>query len=131
MEIALAIFWGRVWPVLKISIPIPLFLVLILLAWWQLDKSSSIRAAVDKAVDSYTHITELAAANAQIEELKRQKLAGDAAQAWLQIQINARNVADAAAEKLNEQEDAKYAQALEAAGRRCTLDDADIDSMPD
>ncbi|RUX60158.1 hypothetical protein [Mesorhizobium sp. M7A.F.Ca.CA.002.12.1.1] len=126
----IALIWKEwVWPFLKISIPVPLFLVLAIFLWWQLDKTTSIRTAVNKAVDGYTHVTELAAANAQIEELKRQKLAGDAAQAWLQIQITARNVADAAAEKLNQQEDEKYAQALKDAGRGCTLDDADIDGM--
>ncbi|MER9176296.1 hypothetical protein NKH72_22210 [Mesorhizobium sp. M0955] len=120
---------GTVWPILKISIPIPIFVLLIALAWWHLDKASSVRQAVDKALDKYTHVTELAAANAEIQELKRQKLAGDAAQAWLQIQIAARNVADAAAEKFQEQEDQKYEQALKAAGRGCTLDDGDIDRM--
>ena len=123
------IWIGWIWPVLKISIPIPLIALLAAFVWWQVDKTSAVRQAVDKAIDHYTHVTELAAANAEIEELKRQKLAGDAAQAWLQVQIAARNVADAAADQLNEQKDAKYAQQIKAAGRGCTLDDADIDGM--
>ncbi|RWB95520.1 MAG: hypothetical protein EOQ56_27600 [Mesorhizobium sp.] len=129
MALALSIWNGWIWPFLKISIPVPVFALLIALGWWHFDKSSAVRQAVDKAVDKYTHVTELAAANAEIEELKRQKLAAFAAYAWLQVQIAARQVADAAAQKIQEQEDQKYAQALKAAGRDCTLDDYDLDRM--
>ncbi|RWI35439.1 hypothetical protein [Mesorhizobium sp.] len=129
MTIALELFWRFVWPVLKFSIPIPVFALLLALAWWQFDKGSAVRQAVDRAVDKYTNITELAAANAEIKELRRQKMASDAANAWLQVQIAARKVADAAADKIQEQENQKYEQAIKAAGRGCTLDDYDLDRM--
>lgn len=127
MALALSIWTGWIWPVLKISIPVPVFALLIALTWWHFDKTSSVRQAVDKAVDQYTNVTELAAANARIEELERQRLAGDAAQAWLQLQLAAQNVAEAVTDKLREQETADYENKLVAAGRRCTLDDYDLD----
>jgi hypothetical protein len=126
---ALLFFRTTIWPILKISIPVPVFVLLIAFGWWQLDKTSSIRQAVNKAVDQYTHVTELAAAKSQIAELERQKAAGDAAQAWLQVKIAAQSVIDAAADKINEQEDQAYEAQIKAAGRGCTLNDADIDGM--
>ncbi|ESX17879.1 hypothetical protein X766_15900 [Mesorhizobium sp. LSJC255A00] len=127
METALAILWR----VLKICIPVPVLAILILLAWWQLDKSSSVRLAVDKAVDGYTHVTELAAANARIYELERQKDAADKAADWLTHQIEALNRKQVADDNINEKKDITYAQALKDAGRGCTLNDADIDGMRD
>ncbi|RWB40461.1 MAG: hypothetical protein EOQ44_25315 [Mesorhizobium sp.] len=127
MEAVLAILWK----ILKISIPVPLFAVLLVLAWWQLDKHSAVRRAVDKAVDSYTHVTELAAANATIAELKRQQRAAEDAATWLNHQVDALQKKQAADYAINEKKDITYAQAIKDAGRGCTLNDADIDSMRD
>lgn len=125
LETVLAVLWK----ILKISIPVPVFAVLIVLAWWQLDKTTALRHAVDKAIDNYTHVTELAAAKAQIAELKRQKRASDDANTWLNGQIQAQRVKQASADAINEKKDIIYAQALKDAGRGCTLDDGDIDGM--
>ncbi|AZO48051.1 hypothetical protein [Mesorhizobium sp. M4B.F.Ca.ET.058.02.1.1] len=129
MELALLIWTRWIWPVLKISIPVPLFLVLALFLWWKVDKVSSIRHAVDKAVDSYTHVTELAAANATIAELKRQRQAGDDANFWLLARIAELQSKQLKDDDINEKKDIAYAQALKDAGRGCTLNDADIDGM--
>jgi hypothetical protein len=127
MEAALDILWR----VLKICIPVPVFAVLLVLAWWQIDKSTALRQAVDKAVDGYTHVTELAAANARIYELERQKDAADKAADWLNQRIEALNKKQANDDAINEKKDITYAQAIKDAGRGCTLNDADIDSMRD
>lgn len=131
MPVVLLRLWtGFIWPLLKLSIPVPLFLVLAIFVWWQVDKTSSIRTAVDEAVESYTHTVELTAANAQIEELKRQVNAASEASAWLRIRI-AQNEANEAARKLQEKKDADYIDGLAAAGRAWYLDDNDINWLRD
>lgn len=77
-----AVIWRAVWRILGFSIPLPVWLILGALAWVQIDKTSTVRQAVNDRV------TEMVA-GAEIDALK--------AQAAAQREIVARS-ADAARE---------------------------------
>lgn len=70
---------------------------------------------------------ELAAAEAEADELRRQVEAGRKAVATYFSQLAITRAAQAAAEQTREQEIAAYEQRLEAAGRSCRLDLDDLD----
>lgn len=58
---------SAIWRVLKITIPLPLVVLVAMAGWWWIDKTSAIRHAVDKAVTELVAGEELAAARALAE----------------------------------------------------------------
>lgn len=61
----------NVWPLLAAGITIPLWLILAAGLWLHLDKSSAVRAAVDRAITDLIYSAELDAARAREEALRK------------------------------------------------------------
>lgn len=64
-------FSRHILPVLAFGITIPLWLILTAGLWLHLDKASSVRRAVDRAVSDLVHSAELEAAAAREEALRK------------------------------------------------------------
>lgn len=113
--------------VLTISLPVPLFVIALAVGWWQLDKSSAVRRAVDDALTEAVAGAKIAALEAQLAERNRQLEAGrKAAEGFAELlrQAQLREEQQAA---IDAEEDADYEAQLAAAGRSCGLDQSDID----
>lgn len=113
--------------VLTLSLPVPLFVIALAVGWWQLDKHSAVRRAVDEALTEAVAGAKIAALEAQLAERNRQLEAGrKAAEGFAELlrQAQLREEQQAA---IDAKEDADYESELAAAGRRCALDDADLD----
>lgn len=61
----------NVWPLLTAGITIPLWLILAAGLWLHLDKTSTVRQAVDRAVSDLVHSAEIEAAAAREEALRK------------------------------------------------------------
>lgn len=117
-------FAGRV---LTISLPVPLFVIALAVGWWQLDKHSAVRRAVDDALTEAVAGAKIASLEAQLAERSRQLEAGrKAAEGFAELlrQSQLREEQQAA---IDATEDAEYEAKLKAAGRGCALDNADLD----
>jgi predicted aconitase len=69
--IAFLAFARPVWDVLKIAVPIPLFVILAGWLWLHFDKASAVRKAVDRAVADLVAGAQLDALEAQLVEERR------------------------------------------------------------
>lgn len=122
MTAALAILWR----VAKIAIPVPLVVIALALGWWQIDKGSAVRRAVDKAVTDLVAGAQIAALEAQLAERNRQLAAGRKALDWFASELADVQGREAALQEQDAKDEAEYEAALKAAGRGCALTDDDI-----
>jgi hypothetical protein len=82
-----------------------------------------------EAMKGYVAEAQLAAVQAKLDELQRQKAAGEYAHAAFARQVAADRVKDAAKAAQLQQENNAYAAALRAQNRACPLDQSDIDHI--
>lgn len=71
---ALAIAWRFLQPVLKflsIGITVPVWIIVAAALWWQVDKGSAVKRAVDRAVTQLVAGEELEAEKATVEALRK------------------------------------------------------------
>lgn len=112
--------------VLAISLPVPLFVIALALGWWQLDKHSAVRHAVDKAITEAVAGAQIAALEAQLAERNRQLAAGrKAAEGFAELLRQAQH-REATQAAIDLAEDADYEAELAAAGRSCGLSSDDL-----
>lgn len=96
------------WAVLRVSIPVPIIVIVAIAAWWQLDKVSAVRRAVDARVKELVAGADIAAAEAE-RDAARQMAAALAEEARRQAALAAAEAAAraqfeaelAAAERIN------------------------------
>lgn len=96
------------WRVLRISITVPIIVIIAIAAWWQFDKSSAVRRAVDAKVKEMVAGADIAAAEAerdaarQMAEALAEQARRQAALAAAEAEARARFEAElAAAERIN------------------------------
>jgi hypothetical protein len=112
---------------LTISLPVPLFVIALALGWWQLDKTSAVRRAVDKAITEAVAGAQIAALEAQLAERNRQLEAGRKAAEGFAELLRQSQLREAQQATIDAEEDAEYEAELAAAGRSCGLDQSDLD----
>jgi len=123
MTAALAIAWR----IARISLPVPLFVIALAIGWWQFDKHSAVRRAVDDALTEAVAGAKIAALEAQLAERTRQLEAGRKAAEGFADLLRQAQLREAQQAAIDATEDAEYEAKLKAAGRGCQLDDADLD----
>lgn len=114
---------------LMTAIPIPLFVLAALAAFWWLNRESAIVAAVQDRVKEMVAGAELDAAeavNAQL--LRRNELLARAAETYSAVLADIRAEQAAATEQL-EQEIARHEAEIDRADRSCGLVDSDIEFL--
>lgn len=82
-----------------------------------------------EALKGYVAEAQLAAVQAKLDEMQRQKAAGEYAHTAFTRQVAADQVRDAAEAAQLQQENDAYAAALRAQNRACPLDQSDIDQL--
>lgn len=123
MTAALAIAWR----IARISLPVPLFVIALAIGWWQLDKHSAVRRAVDDALTEAVAGAKIAALEAQLAEKERQLAAGRKAAEGFAELLRQAQLAQEQQAAIDQAEDAEYEAKLDAAGRKCGLSSDDID----
>ncbi len=113
--------------VLTISLPVPLFVIAMAIGWWQIDKTSAVRRAVDKAITEAVTGAQIAALEAQLAERDRQLVAGRKAAEGFAELLRQSQLREAQQAAIDAEEDAEYEAKLVAAGRGCGLDQSDLD----
>ncbi|MBS4018936.1 MAG: hypothetical protein KGZ68_11945 [Dechloromonas sp.] len=73
MTIPLLLAFWRTWirPVLVLGITLPLWVILAAIVWWQVDKGSAVKAAVESAIEELVDGAELEAERASNEALRK------------------------------------------------------------
>jgi hypothetical protein len=97
------------------------------IGWWQFDKHSAVRRAVDDALTEAVAGAKIAALEAQLAERTRQLEAGRKAAEGFADLLRQAQLREAQQAAIDATEDAEYEAKLKAAGRGCQLDDADLD----
>ncbi len=122
MTAILAVLWN----VAKIAIPVPLVVIALAVGWWQLDKHSAVRRAVDDALTEAVAGAKIAALEAQLAERTRQLEAGRKAAEGFADLLRQAQLREQQQAAIDATEDAEYEAKLKAAGRGCQLDDTDL-----
>lgn len=115
------------WRIARISLPVPLFVIALAFGWWQLDKHSAVRRAVDDALTEAVAGAKIAALEAQLAERTRQLEAGRKAAEGFAELLRQAQLREAQQAAIDATEDAEYEAKLLAAGRGCALDIDDLD----
>ncbi len=115
------------WRVAKFTIPIPLIFIAVGLIWTQVDKSSAVRRAVDKAVTQLVAGAKIAALEAQLAERNRQLAAGRKALDWYAGELADAQAREAALSEQDAKDEEEFKAGLGADGRGRPLDQRDID----
>lgn len=114
------------WRIARISLPVPLFVIALAVGWWQLDKTSAVRRAVDDALTEAVAGAKIAALEAQLAERTRQLDAGRKAAEGFADLLRQAQLREAQQAAIDATEDAEYEEKLRAAGRARRLDADDI-----
>lgn len=113
--------------VLTISLPVPLFVIALAVGWWQLDKHSAVRRAVDDALTEAVAGAKIASLEAQLAERSRQLEAGRKAAEGFAELLRQAQIREEQQAAIDATEDAEYEAKLAAAGRSCPISSDDID----
>ncbi|MEP9389672.1 hypothetical protein [Mesorhizobium sp. KR9-304] len=123
----MTVILGALWNVAKIAIPVPLVVIALAFGWWQIDKTSAVRRAVDDALTEAVAGAKIAALEARIVENERQLAAGRKAAEGFAELLRQAQLREAQQAAIDAEEDADYEAELAAAGRSCGLSTDDLD----
>ena len=114
---------------LMAAIPVPLFVLLAVAAFWWLNREGAIVRAVEERVTEMVAGSELDAAKAVNDQLRRRnELLTRAAENYAAVLAEVRGEQAVATEQL-EQEIATHEAELDTMGRKCGLADSDIEFL--
>lgn len=114
------------WRVARFTVPIPLIAIAAALIWTQIDKTSSVRRAVDKAMTQAVAGAQIASLEARLAERERQLAAGRKALAGFAELLREAQAREAALAEQDAEDEAEFEARLKAAGRSCAVTDDDI-----